>query len=74
MPLWYGGSFTTIGTYSVENDEIHFLHDTPCDEDNSDSATYTLTYEDRRLSFELIGEDLCDGRRDTTSWSWSGPQ
>jgi len=74
MTLWYGDSVTTTGTYSVENNEIHFLHDTYCDEHNGGSATYTWTHEDGRLSYEVVGEDLCDGRRDTTSLSWFGPQ
>jgi major membrane immunogen (membrane-anchored lipoprotein) len=71
--LWYGGSVVTIGTYSIENNEITF-QDTYCDEQNSGSATYAWTYEDGKLSFEVIGEDLCDGRRDTTSVPWFGPE
>jgi len=45
-----------------------------CNENNGGSATYKWQYEDGVLTFELIGEDLCDGRRNTTSQSYFGPQ
>ena len=74
MTLWYGDNVVTNGTYSVENNKIHFLHDTYCDEHNGGDATYKWQYKDGVLTFELIGEDLCDGRRNTTSQSYFGPK
>ena len=74
MTLWYGDDVVTTGTYSVEKNEIHFLHDTYCDEHYGGDATYKWQYEDGVLTFELIGEDLCDGRRNTTSQSYFGPK
>jgi len=70
---WFGDDVMTIGTYSVENNEITF-QDTYCDEQYSGSATYAWTHEDGRLSFEVIGEDLCEGRRDSMSLNWFGPK
>jgi len=74
MTLWWDNCVMTTGSYSVENNEFHTGEDTTCDEQNSGSVTYASTYEDGRLSFEVIGENLCDGRRDSTSWSYFGPQ
>jgi len=69
-----GDEIVTEGTYSIEGDEIHWGHDTYCDRLNGGTATYKWQYEDGMMSFELVGEDLCEGRRDVHSVNWFGPK
>ncbi len=71
--LMGGDEIATEGSYSIEGDEIT-LRDTFCDENNAGTATYRWQHEDGVLSFELIGEDLCDERREMLSLNWFGPK
>ena len=72
--LLFGDEVVTEGTYSIEGDEITWGHDTWCDAENAGTATYRWQYEDGVLSYELIGEDLCEGRRDLQTVNWFGPK
>jgi hypothetical protein len=71
--LMGGDEIATEGTYSIDGDEIS-IRDTYCDSENAGSATYKWQHEDGVLSFELIGEDLCEGRRDLQTLNWFGPK
>jgi len=68
-----GGEVVTEGTYAIQGDEIQFT-DSYCDEENAGPATYKWQYEDGVLSFELVGEDSCDGRFAALSVNWFGPK
>ena len=70
----FGDEIVTEGTFSIEGDEITWIQDTLCDEEYAGTATYRWQYEDGVLSFELIGEDLCEGRLDAHSVNWFGPK
>mgnify|MGYP001107488476 CR=1 FL=1 len=72
--LTIGVKVATEGTYSIQDDEIHYTTDSWCDEVNAGPATYKWKHEDGRLSFEVIGEDLCEGRRMMHSVNWFGPK
>lgn len=71
--MWENDEIVTEGTYSVEGDEVTWK-DSFCDAENAGSATYKWSADDRGLSFDLIGEDLCKGRRDSLSVTWYGPK
>lgn len=68
-----GDEVQTEGTYTIQGDEIEFT-DSYCDEENAGPATYKWQYEDGVLSFELVGEDLCEGRFAVLSVNWFGPK
>ena len=72
--LWENDEVVTEGTFSVEGDEVTWIQDSFCDAENEGSATYKWSADDQGLKFELIGEDLCKGRRDTLSVKWFGPK
>jgi hypothetical protein len=69
-----GDEIITEGTYSIDGDEIQWINDTWCDAEYAGTATYKWQHEDGVLSFELIGEDLCEGRREVMSINWFGPK
>ena len=71
--LYENGEVSTEGTYSVEGDEITWIQDSFCDEQNAGSATYQWTADDNGLSYEVIGEDQCEERFATLSVKWFGP-
>jgi hypothetical protein len=71
--MWNNDEISTEGTYSVKGDEVTWIQDTFCDAENAGSATYKWLADDEGLKFELIGEDLCQGRRDSLSVKWFGP-
>ena len=71
--LW-GDEVADEGTYSIEGDVLTWLTSSVCDQDYAGRATYQWQYEDGVLSFELIGEDHCDGRREWLSMNWFGPK
>jgi hypothetical protein len=73
ITMWDNDEIVTEGTYSVEGDEITWIQDSWCDEENAGSATYKWSADDDGLSFELIGEDLCEGRRNAMALKWFGP-
>jgi len=70
----FGDEVITEGTYSIEGDEILWINDTVCDAENAGSARYKWQHEDGVLSFELVGEDFCEGRREVMSINWFGPK
>lgn len=70
----FGDEVVTEGTYSIEGDEILWINDSVCDAENAGSARYKWQHEDGVLSFELIGEDLCEGRREVMTVNWFGPK
>ena len=72
--MWENDEIVTEGTYSVEGDELTWIQDSFCDAENAGSATYKWSADENGVSFELIGEDLCDGRRDSCSVTWFGPK
>ena len=72
--MWDNDEIATEGTYSVKGDEVTWIQDTFCDAENAGSATYKWIADDQGLKFELIGEDLCQGRRDSLSVKWFGPK
>jgi len=72
--MWNNDEIVTEGTYSVKGDEVTWIQDSYCDEANAGSATYKWSADDRGLKFELIGEDLCNGRRLANSEKWFGPE
>lgn len=71
--MWENDEITTEGTYSVKGDEVTWK-DSFCDAENAGSASYKWSADDQGLSFELIGEELCEGRRDSLSVKWYGPK
>jgi hypothetical protein len=71
--MWDNDKISTEGTYTVKGDEVTWK-DSFCDAENAGSATYKWFADDQGLRFELIGEDLCQGRRDSLSVKWFGPK
>ena len=70
----FSGEVVTEGTFTIDGDEILWMKDTWCDAENAGSATYKWHHEDGALSFELVGEDFCEGRRGVMSYYWFGPK
>jgi hypothetical protein len=74
LTMWNNDEVVTEGTFSVDGDEVTWIQDSWCEEENVGSATYRWQHEDGVLSFELIGEEPCLGRRQACSENWFGPQ
>jgi hypothetical protein len=68
-----GDEVMTEGTYFIQDDEIQ-ITDSYCAERDANPGTYKWIFEDGRLNFELIGEDLCEDRRSTLTLTWYGPK
>ncbi len=62
---WMNGQEITSGTYSVEGNELTFETDSYCDSLGAGEATYTWTFKDDTLTFEVKGEDPCSDRMGT---------
>jgi len=69
-----GEEVITEGTYTIQGDEMHIITDSYCDEENAGPATYKWQHEKDILKFELVGEDLCEGRRQQHTVNWFGPK
>jgi len=71
--MWENDEIVTEGTYSVEGDEVTWK-DSFCDAAYAGPATYRWSADDQGLKFVVIGEDRCEGRRDSLSVKWFGPK
>jgi hypothetical protein len=71
--MWENDEIVTEGTYSVKDDEIT-VKDSFCNDAYAGPATYKWSADDQGLGFEVIGEDRCEGRRDSLSVKWFGPK
>ena len=62
--LQEGGAIRNMGTYSVQGNEFTWERDQGCDSltGKSTKSTYTWTFKNRTLLFEVKGEDKCDRR------------
>ncbi len=68
---WMDGQEMASGTYSVEGNELTYESDSYCDSLGAGKATYTWTFKDDTLTFEVKGEDECSDRMGTlhlVSW------
>jgi len=57
-----GGQVMSTGTYSIQGHELIWETDSYCDEISAGKATYTWTFENDTLLFEVKGEDKCADR------------
>lgn len=71
--VWFFDDVVTEGTYSVMDDELT-ITDSYCNEKYAGSATYKWHHEDGKLTWELIGDDLCEERFETYEFNWYGPK
>ena len=56
------GTVDTVGTFSVQGDELTWETDRYCDANGPRKATYTWTFENDTLVFQVKGEDRCYAR------------
>lgn len=56
------GNRVTIGTYTVQGNKLTWETDTFCDSNGFGKATYTWSYDNGTLLFQVQGEDQCEGR------------
>jgi|GEM_PF-1552094 len=56
------GRIISVGTFSVQGDEVTWETDSYCDEIKPRQATYTWTFKDDILVFKVKGADICSSR------------
>ncbi len=56
------GRIISVGTFSVQDDELTWETDSYCDKIKPRQATYTWTFTDNILVFKVVGADICSSR------------